>query len=61
MNRPDGYRYIRQYWAGPKDRWGYPTDRENYALYEVRGGRACRVGTARSHDGYVAFLEGGAA
>ena len=46
--RPDGYRYVRQYWRG--------NDRHNWALYEVLGGKARRVGTVRSEREYRAFL-----
>ena len=48
MAKPDGYRYVRQYWTGKS--------RDNWALYEVREGRAHRVGTARSRDDYLRFL-----
>lgn len=53
VNRPDGYRYVRSYWRGD--------DRDNWALWEVRDGRACRVGTARTEEAYRAFLCGGVA
>jgi hypothetical protein len=48
MGRRDGYRYVRQYWRG--------ADRSNYALWEVRGGLARRVGTARHYEEAAAFL-----
>jgi len=50
MSKPDGYRYVRQYVkpsVGPVERWG---------LFEVREGRARRVGTAASAAEYRAFL-----
>jgi hypothetical protein len=53
MNRPDGYRYLRQYRRGPGG-----CDRNNYALFEVRGGRARRVGTARDYQAGRAFIFG---
>jgi hypothetical protein len=48
MSRPDGYRYIRQYWRG--------NDRQNWALYEVQAGTARRVGTARTERDSRTFL-----
>ncbi len=48
MNRPEGYRYVRQYWRG--------SDHHNWALYEIQDGKAKRVGTAHSERAYREFI-----
>ena len=52
MIRPEGYRYVRSYRSAGARTW------DRWALWEVRDGRARRVGTARSEDEYRAFLSG---
>jgi len=48
MSRPDGYRFVRQYWVlDGESRW---------ALWEKIDGRMVRVGTAYSEAEYKAFL-----
>ena len=54
MKGQEGYKYVRQYRAGKRDRWGYPTE-NRWALWEVIDGRARRVGTAYSEDEYRAW------
>lgn len=52
--KANGYRYVRQYVTperGPIEKW---------ALYEVREGRARRVGTVTDEAAYLAFLNGAA-
>lgn len=51
---PEGYKYVRQYRVGPRDRWGHPTVLR-WALFEVIGGKARRVGTALSEGEYRAW------
>lgn len=50
MTRPEGYRYIRQYWRGD--------DRSNWALFAIVGGKARRVGTTRVESDSRAYLFG---
>lgn len=59
MGRPDGYRYVRAYRV--KDAFGRPGAAWHWALYEVRGGKARRVGTAKDELGYRAYLASGVA
>jgi hypothetical protein len=50
--RADGYRYVRSYRSAPDRPW------DRWALWEIQGGRARRVGTARTEDDKRAFLLG---
>lgn len=50
LMKPEGYRYVRSY-RPPRSFVGM-----RWALYEVRDGRARRVGTAECEADYLAFL-----
>lgn len=70
-NKPDGYRYVRESRVcskcakrfvhcrcGPQgEPMALPAMLSKWALYEVRDGRARRVGTARSEREYREFLQ----
>lgn len=55
--KPEGYRYVRAYWDRRVVHRTLP--RLRWALWEVREGRARRVGTAQSEAEYLAWLKAG--